>query len=164
MLKLTAQTASFSRAQHWRVGTGMGSETWTTCTAQGPWIYFRSSPPPLLLLPGNRSPTDHWINLLQKESVWPVSCQIGRGGSPSNTLGMHGTETGSPEFLAAWRRLTAQGPMGQERHWAEVMKHQQTLGALPGSTVVLIDGIVIHSTYSVCRNIYKLHSAPVVLL
>ncbi len=42
--------------------------------------------------------------------------------------------------------------------------HQQTLGALPGSTVVLIDGIVIHSTYSVCRNIYELRSAPVVLL
>ncbi len=42
--------------------------------------------------------------------------------------------------------------------------HQQTLGALPGSTVVLIDGIVIHSTYSVCRNVYELRSAPVVLL
>ncbi len=42
--------------------------------------------------------------------------------------------------------------------------HQQTLGALPGSTVVLIDGIVIHSTYSVCRNVYELCSAPVVLL
>ncbi len=44
------------------------------------------------------------------------------------------------------------------------MLHQQTLGALPDSTVVLIDGIVIHSTYSVCRNIYELRSAPVVLL
>ncbi len=42
--------------------------------------------------------------------------------------------------------------------------HQQTLGALPDSTVVLIDGIVIHSTHSVCRNVYELHSAPVVLL
>ncbi len=42
--------------------------------------------------------------------------------------------------------------------------HQQTLGALPGSTVVPIDGIVIHSTYSVCRNVYELRSAPVVLL
>ena len=42
--------------------------------------------------------------------------------------------------------------------------HQQTLGALPDSTVVLIDVIVIHSTYSVCRNIYELRSAPVVLL
>jgi len=27
MLKLTVQTASFSRAQHQRVGIGMGSET-----------------------------------------------------------------------------------------------------------------------------------------
>jgi len=44
------------------------------------------------------------------------------------------------------------------------LAHQQTLGALPGSTVVLIDGIVIHSTHSVCRNVYELHSAPVVLL
>ncbi len=42
--------------------------------------------------------------------------------------------------------------------------HQQTLGALPDSTVVLIDGIVIHSTHSVCRNVYELRSAPVVLL
>ncbi len=46
----------------------------------------------------------------------------------------------------------------------QLVLHQQTLGALPGSTVVLIDGIVIHSTYSVCRNIYELHSASVVLL
>ena len=45
-----------------------------------------------------------------------------------------------------------------------ISQHQQTLGALPDSTVVLIDGIVIHSTYSVCRNIYELCSAPVVLL
>jgi len=44
-----------------------------------------------------------------------------QGGSPSNTLGTHGTETGSPEHSAAWRVLAAQGPMGQERHWAEVM-------------------------------------------
>src|SRR6266571_5180314 len=49
-----------------------------------------------------------------------ASCQIGRGGSPSNTLGMRGTETGSPELSAAWRVLAAQGPMGQERCWAEV--------------------------------------------
>ena len=45
-----------------------------------------------------------------------------------------------------------------------LLHHQQTLGALPDSTVVLIDGIVIHSTHSVCRNVYELRSAPVVLL
>src|SRR6266702_6794208 len=33
---------------------------------------------------------------------------------------MCGTETGSPELLAAWRVLAAQGPMGQERRWVEV--------------------------------------------
>ncbi len=33
-----------------------------------------------------------------------------------------------------------------------VIQHQQTLGALPDSTVVLIDGIVIHSTYSVVET------------
>src|SRR6266571_1921985 len=49
-----------------------------------------------------------------------ASCQIGRGGSPSNTLGTRGTETGSPELSAAWRVLATQGPMGQERRWAEV--------------------------------------------
>ncbi len=54
--------------------------------------------------------------------VWHVSCQIGRGGSPSNTLGTHGTETGSPELLVAWRGACAQGPMGQERRWAEVIE------------------------------------------
>src|SRR6266702_186785 len=52
--------------------------------------------------------------------AWHASCQIGRGGSPSNTLRMCGTETGSPELSAAWRVLATQGPMGQERHWAEV--------------------------------------------
>src|SRR6266702_2994095 len=52
--------------------------------------------------------------------AWHASCQIGRGGSPSNTLRMCGTETSSPELSAAWRVLTAQGPMGQERHWVEV--------------------------------------------
>ncbi len=35
---------------------------------------------------------------------------------------MHGTETGSPELSAAWRVLAAQGPMGQEKHWAEVVE------------------------------------------
>src|SRR6266581_9631343 len=49
-----------------------------------------------------------------------ASCQIGRGGSPSNTLGMRGTETGSPKLSAAWRVLAAQGPVGQERRWVEV--------------------------------------------
>ena len=51
-----------------------------------------------------------------------ASCQIGRGGSPSNTLGTRGTETGSPELLATWRGARAQGPMGQERRWAEVIE------------------------------------------
>ncbi|KAI9431867.1 hypothetical protein H4582DRAFT_2062291 [Lactarius indigo] len=46
----------------------------------------------------------------------------GRESSPSNTLGTRGTETGSPERLVAWRRLAAQGPMGQEEHWAEVVR------------------------------------------
>ncbi len=54
--------------------------------------------------------------------AWHASCQIGRGGSPSNTLGMRSTETGSPELSVAWRVLTAQGPMGQERRWAEVIE------------------------------------------
>src|SRR6266571_2069652 len=49
-----------------------------------------------------------------------ASCKIGRGGSPSNTLRTRGTETGSPKLSAAWRVLTAQGPMGQERRWVEV--------------------------------------------
>src|SRR6266581_513446 len=123
MLKLTAQTASFGRAQHWRVGMGMGSET-RTPHVQHKGRGYVSGPltPPSLPLPGNSSPTDHRINLLQKESARPVSCQIGRGGSPSNTLGTCGAETGSPELLAAWRRRAAQGPMGQERHWAEVVR------------------------------------------
>ena len=57
--------------------------------------------------------------------------------------------------------------IGRHLRWGDTNgagEHQQTLGALPGSTVVLIDGIVIHSTYSVCRNVYELRSAPVVLL
>ncbi|KAH9012353.1 hypothetical protein EDB84DRAFT_1444733 [Lactarius hengduanensis] len=52
----------------------------------------------------------------------PASCQAGRGGNPYNT-GTHGAETGSPELLAAWRGLAAQGPMGQEARggrWAEM--------------------------------------------
>jgi hypothetical protein len=44
--------------------------------------------------------------------AWLASCQIGRGGSPRN-MGTRGIETGSPELLVTWRRLTAQGPMGQ---------------------------------------------------
>ena len=53
-----------------------------------------------------------------------ATCELpnGRGGSPSNTLGTRGTETGSPELSAAWRVLAAQGPMGQERRWAEVVE------------------------------------------
>ena len=47
------------------------------------------------------------------KTVRPVSCQIGRGGSPCNT-GTRSAETGSPELLVAWRGLTTQGPMGQE--------------------------------------------------
>src|SRR6266702_2664143 len=54
--------------------------------------------------------------------AWHASRQIGRGGSPSNTLRMRGTETSSPELLAAWRVLAAQGPMGQERRCAEVVE------------------------------------------
>ncbi len=37
---------------------------------------------------------------------------------------MRGAETGSPEHLAVWRGLAAQGPMGQEKRWAEVVKTQ----------------------------------------
>ncbi len=51
-----------------------------------------------------------------------ASCQIGRGGSPLNTLGTRGTETGSPELSAAWRVLADQGPIGQEKRWAEVIE------------------------------------------
>jgi len=35
---------------------------------------------------------------------------------------MCSTETGSPELSVAWRVLTAQGPMGQEKHWVEVIE------------------------------------------
>ena len=65
-------------------------------------------------------------------------------------------------LVGSW--LAAQGGSGTLFHDPRWGGHQQTLGALPDSTVVLIDGIVIHSTYSVCRNIYELHSASVVLL
>ena len=44
----------------------------------------------------------------------PVSCHIGRGGSPCN-MGMRGAETSSPELSVAWRGLTTQGPMGPRR-------------------------------------------------
>ena len=37
-----------------------------TRTTQGPWICFSPLPPPSLPLPGNSSPTDHRINLLQR--------------------------------------------------------------------------------------------------
>src|SRR6266702_1224626 len=102
---------------------GIGSETRTPHVLhEGRGYVSGPLTPPSLPLPGNRSPTDHRINLLQKESARPASCRIGRGGRSPNTLGTRGAETGSPEFLAAWRRLAAQGPMGQDRHWAEVMK------------------------------------------
>ena len=68
MLKLTAQTASFGRAQHWKVGMGMGSEIRmkSTRVAQGPWLRSRTSPPlPCFCFLG-RSPTDHQINLLHR--------------------------------------------------------------------------------------------------
>jgi hypothetical protein len=45
--------------------------------------------------------------------AWLASCRIGRGGSPRNTS-KRGAETGSPELLAAWRGLAAQGSVGQE--------------------------------------------------
>ncbi|KAI9444420.1 hypothetical protein BJY52DRAFT_1228863 [Lactarius psammicola] len=63
-------------------------------------------------------------------SIEGATCELpnGRGGSPSNTLGTRGTETGSPEISAAWRVLAAQGPMGQERRWAEVEILQLTTG------------------------------------
>jgi len=78
---------------------GIGSKTQTPHVLHEGHGYV-SGPltPPSLPLPGNRSPTDHQINLLQKESAWPASCQIGRGGSPSNTLGMRSAETSSPEL------------------------------------------------------------------
>ncbi|KAI9436523.1 hypothetical protein BJY52DRAFT_1230442 [Lactarius psammicola] len=66
-----------------------------------------------------------------------ATCELpnGRGGSPSNTLGTRGTETGSPELSAAWRVLAAQGPMGQERRWAEEKARrascQMAEGAVP---------------------------------
>ncbi len=122
MLKLTAQTASFGRAQHWKVGMGMGSEIRmkSTRVAQGPWLRSRTSPPlPCFCFLG----TGLQLTTRLTSSIgdgMDSSCQIGRGGSPSNTLGTHDTETGSPELSAAWRVLAAQGPMGQERHWAEV--------------------------------------------
>ncbi len=78
---------------------GMGSET-RTPHVQHKGRGYVSGPltPPSLPLPGNRSPTDHRINLLQKESVWPASCRIGRGGQSLYTLRMRGAETGSPEL------------------------------------------------------------------
>src|SRR6266702_8234655 len=99
---------------------GIGSKTQTPHVLHEGHGYV-SGPltPPSLPLPGNRSPTDHQINLLQKESAWPASCQIGRGGSPSNTLGMRSAETSSPEPSAAWRELAAQGPMGSGETLAE---------------------------------------------
>ncbi|KAF8268990.1 hypothetical protein EI94DRAFT_1699862 [Lactarius quietus] len=45
--------------------------------------------------------------------AWLASCQIGRGGSPHN-MSKCGVETGSPELLAVWRGLAAQGSVGQE--------------------------------------------------
>ncbi|KAH9048622.1 hypothetical protein EDB83DRAFT_2317369 [Lactarius deliciosus] len=61
----------------------------------------------------------------------------GRGGSPSNTLGTRGTETGSSELSAAWRTLAAQGPVGQDRHWAEVMKTKRLAAHSPPPSLPL---------------------------
>ncbi len=77
------------------------------------------SPPPSLPLPGYGLQLTTGLTSSIGDGA-DSSCQIGRGGSPSNTLGTHGTETGSPELSAAGRVLAAQGPMGQERRWAEV--------------------------------------------
>jgi len=46
MLKLTAQTASFGRAQHRKVGMGMGSKNRMKSmrVAQGPWLRSCTSP------------------------------------------------------------------------------------------------------------------------
>ncbi|KAI9444411.1 hypothetical protein BJY52DRAFT_1228854 [Lactarius psammicola] len=76
-----------------------------------------------------------------------ATCELpnGRGGSPSNTLGTRGTETGSPELSAAWRVLAAQGPMGQERRWAEVeiWRHTPPLHRFrfPGTGLQLTTGL-----------------------
>ncbi|KAH9024716.1 hypothetical protein EDB84DRAFT_1440322 [Lactarius hengduanensis] len=77
---------------------------WRGLAAQGPM--------------GQEAREGRWAEMTAR----PASCQAGRGGNPYNT-GTHGTETGSPELLAAWRGLAAQGPMGQEARegrWAEM--------------------------------------------
>src|SRR6266702_14723 len=95
---------------------------------------------PLLVRPEACLDLDDWVST---PPSWSVHCTglVGPGGiSGLRQVGIHSS------ILVRW------------------LAHQQTLGALPDSTVVLIDGIVIHSTYSVCRNVYELCCAPVVLL
>ncbi len=67
MLKLTVQTASFGRAQHWKVGKRMGGEIGRSAYHTGSTGMTQDLlPPPSLPLPGYRSPTDHRIDLLHR--------------------------------------------------------------------------------------------------
>src|SRR6266702_1485591 len=98
------------------------------------------------------------ITLIQDGSLWPICGPELAGDRVISTV--KGTQICSLRCMSIFGiSLKAELIIFRYHHI-----HQQTLGALPGSTVVLIDGIVIHSTYSVCRNVYELRSAPVVLL
>ncbi len=67
MLKLTVQTASFGRAQHWKVGKRMGGEIGRSAyLTRAMGMTQDLLPPPLLPLPRYRSPTDHQNDLLHK--------------------------------------------------------------------------------------------------
>jgi len=69
MLKLTAQTASFGRAQHWKMKRRMGGKIGRSAyhtRAIGMTQTQNLLSPPSLPLPGDRSPTDHRIDLLHR--------------------------------------------------------------------------------------------------
>jgi hypothetical protein len=108
--------------------------TWRGLAAQGPWAKrprgtlggggsrdkgrtrtrrYHCDLPPLPRFRFSGAGLQLPTRLTAYKTARPASCQEGRGGNPRN-MGMHGTETGSPELLVSWRGLMAQGPMGQE--------------------------------------------------